>query len=201
MAYRYGFCASILPIKSTMIAYTGLMKLRDFDISKSSSAMVAPIEIYAKCVRPCTTAIIRSCSIAVVTSICAPAFSYRERMTAVQCPHLASTGTMITVCPCRSGIVGPNIGCVPSNSTPSGAYCCIALTGPVLTEVISINRLPFFISGAIRAITCSVRLIGTDIITASDKEISLSRSSAKCTSSSNAISFLALAPHTVTSHP
>jgi len=177
------------------------MNLRDAGTSKSSSAMAAPMEMYAKWVKPCTTAIIRSCSRGVANSIWAPCFSYNERITGSQCSHRPSTGTSITIWPCRSGMVGPNIGCVPSISTPSGAYCCIACTGMVLTEVISMSKLPGFIFGAISVITCSVRSIGTDTMTTSDSANSLSRSSAKGTPSLSAISRLSFAPQTVTFHP
>ncbi len=76
-------------------------------------------------------------------------------------------GVRMNLCPCRFGMVGPNMGWVPRISTSAGAYFCIARVGPVFREVRSMSRLPALIRGATSAMTCSVMSIGTEIITTS----------------------------------
>ncbi|VVB72222.1 Uncharacterised protein [uncultured archaeon] len=77
--------------------------------------------MYAKWVSACTTAMISSCSSASRISILAPSDSKSDEISGSHLPVFPSTGVKIMVWPFRADIVGPNMGCVPSTSTPFGA--------------------------------------------------------------------------------
>ncbi len=142
------------------------MNLLDRETSKSRLLSVDPMLKYAKCVSPCTTAMTRSCVSASTISTFAPSRSKRSTRTGSHRSHLFD-GVIITVCPLMSGMLGPNIGCVPITSTPAGAQFSIAASGIFFIEVISMRRLPSFIFGAISSIVSAVTSIGTEITTIS----------------------------------
>ncbi len=153
------------------------MNLLDRETSKSRLMSVDPMLKYAKCVSPCTTAMTRSCVSASTISTFAPSRSKRSVNIGSHRSHLFD-GVIITVCPRIAGMLGPNIGCVPITSTPSGAHLSIASSGIFFIEVISMRRLPRFIFGAISSIVSSVTSMGTDITTISLSWIAASRSCA-----------------------
>ncbi len=142
----------------------------------------------------------RSCTPASTISTFAPSPSKRSMMSGSHRPHLLE-GVIITVCPRMSGMLGPNIGCVPITSTPSGDKRSIASSGFCFTEVMSMRRLPRTIFGAISSIVASVTSIGTEITTMSLSRIALSWSCAYVTPSRCAMSTLPLLPRTATSCP
>ena len=78
-----------------------------------------------------------------------------------------SNGVNTTTCPSKDLILGPNIGWVGINSTPSGINSSIARDGSSFTEVTSINNEPSFKCGATSIIILGVTSMGTAKITIS----------------------------------
>jgi len=70
------------------------------------------------------------------------------------------------VCPIETP-EGPNMGCVPTTSTPAGALSSIAERGFAFTDVMSQRHAPFRTCFATSRITPTVEAIGTATITRS----------------------------------
>ena len=116
-----------------------------------------------KCVRPCTTAIIRSCFSGVVMVHRAPSL-LKIPTSSCRAASPILVGQTMMVWLFNELTVGPNIGWSP---TTSAADFSIASTGFTLSDVKSQRTWPGFMTGAIRLMTRTVLRTGTETMTRS----------------------------------